>query len=203
MSCSDPVIDLSKRAGHPPERMRSLHGSLFDIKCSNDSCGWVQRGNFDDPFCPALAPASEDPPPGETLPLLDPYHRIKHIKEDELPKCPECKVGLQRPGVVWFGESLDQDMLMGVENWLQEDTVVSLNRQYGRKDGADLSRISCLSSEPRQSSPLPPHSSRKHDGGVPRSSTSTPKPRTAPNCKSWGKATLLLLKMRRLVCQDF
>jgi NAD-dependent deacetylase sirtuin 5 len=118
------VDNLSQRAGHPLPQLRTLHGSLFDIKCSDDSCTWIERGNEADPFCPALAPASEDPPEGQELPLLNPYHRIKHISEDDLPKCPSCKEGLQRPGVVWFGEMLDEDMMMGIQNWLSEEPVV-------------------------------------------------------------------------------
>ncbi|POR30907.1 NAD-dependent protein deacylase [Tolypocladium paradoxum] len=108
---------------HPPEQLLSLHGSLFNIKCSADGCDWIQHGNFDDPFCPALAPASEDPPTGEPLPLLDPYHRIKHIPEEELPTCPKCKAGLQRPGVVWFGEALDEDMITGINEWMNNGKV--------------------------------------------------------------------------------
>ena len=92
------LADLSQRAGHPPEQLKTLHGSLFDIKCSADACGWVQHDNYDDPFCAPRAPASEDSPPGEPLPLLDPYHRIRHIPEEELPRCPQCRVGLQRLG---------------------------------------------------------------------------------------------------------
>lgn len=87
----------------------------------------MQRGNYDDPFCEALAEASQDPPPGESLPLLDPYHRVRHIPEDELPKCPECKTGLQRPGVVWFGEALDKDMIGKVDLWIASGKVVSLS----------------------------------------------------------------------------
>ena len=119
--------DLSQRANHPTDQLRTLHGSLFDIKCSNTSCNWIQHGNYDDPFCPPLAPASVDVPPGETLPLLDPYHRIKHIPEEDIPKCPKCKTGLQRPGVVWFGESLDQGMMDGVDSWINEGKLVSLS----------------------------------------------------------------------------
>ncbi|KAK7415254.1 hypothetical protein QQX98_006003 [Neonectria punicea] len=114
------VDNLSQRADHPPEQLRTLHGSLFDIKCSNEACDWIQHGNYDDPFCPPLAPASVDVPPGEKLPLLDPYHRIKHVTEEEIPKCPSCGTGLQRPGVVWFGESLDAEMLEGVNNWMYQ-----------------------------------------------------------------------------------
>ncbi|PHH88046.1 hypothetical protein CDD83_8071 [Cordyceps sp. RAO-2017] len=117
------VDNLSQRAGHPSRQLCTLHGSLFDIKCSADGCGWTQRDNFDDPFCPPLAPASEDPPPGESLPLLDPYHRIKHIPEEDLPKCPRCKLGLQRPGVVWFGENLDADVINGINEWMSRGKV--------------------------------------------------------------------------------
>ncbi|GAO18296.1 uncharacterized protein UV8b_06232 [Ustilaginoidea virens] len=117
------VDNLSQRAGHPPEQLCTLHGSLFDIKCTTDGCGWIQRGNFDDPFCPALAPASEDPASGKPLPLLNPYHRIKHVTEEELPRCPKCKTGLQRPGVVWFGEELDKAMLERINDWIAQERV--------------------------------------------------------------------------------
>ncbi|KAG6049384.1 hypothetical protein E4U17_006847 [Claviceps sp. LM77 group G4] len=117
------VDDLSQRANHPPGQLFPLHGSLFDIKCTTEDCDWVQRGNMDDPFCPALAAASEDPPEGKTLPLLDPYHRIKHVSEEDLPRCPKCKTGLQRPGVVWFGESLDSHIVDQINDWINVDNI--------------------------------------------------------------------------------
>lgn len=61
------------------------------------------------------------------LPLLDPNHRLEKISEEEIPKCPECKTGLQRPGVVWFGESLDHEMLAGVDDWMQQGKLVSFS----------------------------------------------------------------------------
>ncbi|EFY91315.1 SIR2 family histone deacetylase, putative [Metarhizium acridum CQMa 102] len=120
-------VDLSQRANHPPEQLCTLHGSLFDIKCTTEGCGWIQRDNFDDPFCPSLKAASEDPPPGESLPLLDPYHRIKHVPEEELPKCPKCQTGIQRPGVVWFGEELDENMLDHIDEWITKDKIVRVS----------------------------------------------------------------------------
>lgn len=119
--------DLSQRANHPPEQLCTLHGSLFDIKCTTEGCGWIQRDNFDDPFCPSLQAGSEDPPPGESLPLLDPYHRIKHVPEEELPKCPKCQTGIQRPGVVWFGEELDENMIENIDEWITKDKIVRLS----------------------------------------------------------------------------
>ena len=113
------VDGLSQRAGHPPDQLRALHGSLFDIKCSNRRCGRVERDNLADPFFPALAPASEDvADPSQTLPLLDPDHELADIPASAIPRCPACATGLQRPGVVWFGESLDAGMLAGVDAWV-------------------------------------------------------------------------------------
>ncbi|KAJ4158696.1 uncharacterized protein LMH87_009212 [Akanthomyces muscarius] len=120
---SQNVDNLSQRAGYPLQQLHTLHGSLFNIKCSNETCHWTQFGNYDDPFCESLIEASRDAPPGGKLPLLDPYHRIRHVPEEELPKCPQCNVGLQRPAVVWFGEQLDPTMLWTISNWLKEDKV--------------------------------------------------------------------------------
>ncbi|KAJ4328203.1 Protein saf4 [Fusarium piperis] len=117
------VDNLSPRANHPPEQLRTLHGSLFDIKCSNRRCDWIQHGNYDDPFFPALEPASEDPEPGKPFPLLDPFHPLETIPKEQIPKCPKCGKGFQRPGVVWFNEGLDADMLAGIDNWLDQGKV--------------------------------------------------------------------------------
>lgn len=119
---SQNVDGLHARAGHDEGRLRLLHGSLFDIKCSSN-CGWVQRDNYDDPLWPALVAASRDIPPGETNPLLDANHPLPSIPRSEIPKCPRCKTGLQRPGVVWFGEGLDEDMLRGVDEWIDKGEV--------------------------------------------------------------------------------
>lgn len=123
---SQNVDNLTQRAGHLPDNLVTLHGSLFDVKCANNACSWVERGNFDDPYCEALAPASVDAPKGEPNPLLDPYHRIKHIHEDELPRCPKCKTGLRRPGVVWFGEKYDQDIIGQINDFKYEKPYVSI-----------------------------------------------------------------------------
>ena len=41
----------------------------------------------------------------------------------DLPKCPECKTGLLRPGVVWFGETLPEDTLEEIDEWIEEEPV--------------------------------------------------------------------------------
>ena len=120
-----PPQGLHLRANHPLSQLKLLHGSLFNIKCSNEEgCGWTQPGtNTDDPFCPALAAASVDPPSNDPaaplIPLLDPSNTsIAKVSPSDLPRCPQCKTGLQRPGVVWFGENLDEEMLQEIDDWI-------------------------------------------------------------------------------------
>ena len=114
-----PREGLSQRAGHPPAHLKALHGNLFDLKCFEE-CGYIQRNNLSDPLCPALAPAAADYPTDQTLPLLDPAVPLAPIETADLPHCPSCNEGLLRPGVVWFGESLDQLMLMQADNWIMQ-----------------------------------------------------------------------------------
>lgn len=45
---------------------------------------------------------------------------IKNIPLDSLPKCPSCKVGLLRPGVVWFGEALPFNVLKKADDFITD-----------------------------------------------------------------------------------
>ncbi|KAK3343071.1 DHS-like NAD/FAD-binding domain-containing protein [Neurospora tetraspora] len=124
------VDNLSPRAGHPASQLRTLHGSLFTLKCSSPSCSYVEPSNTSDPLCPSLAPASVDPPdpsqPGK-IPLLDPSHPLPTIQPSSLPQCPRCASSgtssLLRPGVVWFGESLDPSMLSEIDAWIDQGPI--------------------------------------------------------------------------------
>lgn len=50
------IDGLSIRAGHPPDGIWNLHGSLFDLKCTDAvGCGYRERDNFAEPLTPALA----------------------------------------------------------------------------------------------------------------------------------------------------
>ncbi|RKU49349.1 hypothetical protein DL546_009889 [Coniochaeta pulveracea] len=82
---SQNVDGLHVRAGHDRGKLRLLHGSLFDIKCTR--CDWVEKDNYADPFCPALAAAAEDPEPGQSHPLLDPNTHLEQIPRSEIPTC--------------------------------------------------------------------------------------------------------------------
>ncbi|KAI0548011.1 DHS-like NAD/FAD-binding domain-containing protein [Xylaria curta] len=122
--CLTQNIDgLARRAGHPKEQLRLLHGSLFDLKCNDPKCRYVQRDNFDDPLCPALAPASQDLTGGLlTMPVLDPAREGAVIPASELPHCPDCGT-LLRPGVIRFQEELDGEMLEEIRAWIDEKKV--------------------------------------------------------------------------------
>lgn len=110
--------DLHERAGHPTSTLRHLHGRLFDVKCSK--CGKTDY-NTDDPLCPSLAAAAKDYPADQVNPLLDASKALAPIPKEDLPHC-ACG-GIQRPGVVWFGENLDGDMLRKVDRWIDEKPV--------------------------------------------------------------------------------
>jgi len=63
------------------DRVIPIHGSLFETICSNRRCS-ERRVRVQD----------------------------KDISKREIPKCPKCDA-LLRPGVVWFGENLDIDLM--------------------------------------------------------------------------------------------
>jgi NAD+-dependent protein deacetylase sirtuin 5 len=54
ITLSQNIDNLCQRAEHPPEKLKLLHGNLFDLRCCNEtSCGYVERGNVKDPLTPA------------------------------------------------------------------------------------------------------------------------------------------------------
>ncbi|KAK7741804.1 hypothetical protein SLS53_004868 [Cytospora paraplurivora] len=122
------VDGLSIRAGHPTSQLRLLHGSILDLKCFWDRCGYIDKDNLSDPLCPALQAASsagaapDDGQPGK-LALLDPDVPVPEIDVADLPHCPQCKTSLLRPGVVWFGEALDGAMLDATDEWIDSAPI--------------------------------------------------------------------------------
>lgn len=91
------IDELHKRAGS--ENILELHGTLFKVRCIK--CGTI-REDRNNPIVPALD--------GRGMP--DPNADSSRIPEKDLPRCHEegCD-SLVRPNVVWFGESLDPDVL--------------------------------------------------------------------------------------------
>ncbi|RPB00591.1 DHS-like NAD/FAD-binding domain-containing protein [Choiromyces venosus 120613-1] len=134
------VDGLSARANHPPETIDYLHGHLFDVKCSSQSCDYKVQ-DFSDPIIPEfavpLAKASlsqrapgpeqdgqgeEEVVDGEEL-VYDESAPLEPVPVERIPECPKCN-NLLRPGVVWFGEALDEDILLSIDWWI--DTGIDL-----------------------------------------------------------------------------
>ena len=88
---------LSPRAGHTAPHTEFIHGSLFDVRCSDPACDYRET-NFVDLIVPALQL------PGD-VDIKDVKVPLKDILHSELPYCPKC-TSLLRPGVVWFGEAV-------------------------------------------------------------------------------------------------
>ena len=110
-----PKSGLSQRANHPLANLQLVHGSLFDVKCINLQCAYVENDNFTDPIVPALELVEEHDISSVRFPLKD-------ISVDELPHCPKCQ-SLLRPGVVWFGESLPMSAIDRIHKWLDAGKV--------------------------------------------------------------------------------
>ncbi|KAH6652415.1 DHS-like NAD/FAD-binding domain-containing protein [Truncatella angustata] len=117
VALSQNVDGLLQRAGmgegDPKGQLKLLHGNLFDLRCAS-GCGYEERGNFDDP----LSPGDDAPKVSDSAPVLK-----SGIEESELPQCPSCKSGLLRPGVVWFGEGLPQDVMDEVDALFDEEKI--------------------------------------------------------------------------------
>jgi NAD-dependent protein deacetylase/lipoamidase len=95
------VDDLHARAEFEAKRISKnrivqIHGDIFLTRCS--------RCEF----------RKEDPPSSDSGVAGEPENAEYG---EEVPNCPECG-GLMRPGVVWFGESLDLGKIETVENYL-------------------------------------------------------------------------------------
>ncbi|XP_062858246.1 NAD-dependent protein deacylase sirtuin-5, mitochondrial isoform X2 [Trichomycterus rosablanca] len=100
------IDELHHRAGS--RNVLEIHGSLFKTRCT--SCDEV-KANYKSPICPALE--------GKGAP--DPKAQDARIPVKDLPRCENQGCGgLLRPHVVWFGESLDPDVLTRVDQELDK-----------------------------------------------------------------------------------
>lgn len=58
--------------------------------------------------------------------LSDENTPIPSVSIEDLPHCPQCKEGLLRPGVVWFGEMLPLKTIGDVDEWIRNARVIDL-----------------------------------------------------------------------------
>jgi NAD-dependent SIR2 family protein deacetylase len=122
------LVGLSQRANHPREQLKLLHGTLFDIKCFNSNCNYVQQNNYDDPFDPLLAIHSPEDErlvasKSSNMDGLVSGAQTSTIDPSLLPHCPKCTTGLLRPAVVWFGEALPKDTLNEIDEWMDRGKI--------------------------------------------------------------------------------
>lgn len=91
----------------------------------------MERDNFKSPLFPGLNFSDVPTEVLKQMPSVDMKSdekdsRIPRPTIDQIPKCPLCKEGLLRPGVVWFGEALPQDVLDKVDTWLDYSDNIDL-----------------------------------------------------------------------------
>ncbi|KAF9700412.1 hypothetical protein EKO04_001623 [Ascochyta lentis] len=133
LTLSQNVDGLSPRANHPADKLKLLHGSLFDVKCSDFFCDYVEKDNYTDPIVPALAIPTDESDlttnsalAARELDISDENVAIPELDYNHLPKCPKCKQGLLRPGVVWFNERLPSDVLNDIDTWVDTEENIDL-----------------------------------------------------------------------------
>lgn len=139
------VDGMLQRAGHPLENLKRLHGDMFVVQCTNDTCNFKEE-NFNDPIMPKLQVTqqmmdaikvesdyqSKGLAAGKKRVMLDPCQPPKtglsekaKIKVEDLPTCPKCS-SLLRPSIVWGGESLPTDTIEEVDKWLKKAEKIDL-----------------------------------------------------------------------------
>ncbi|KAF2853056.1 NAD-dependent deacetylase-like protein sirtuin-5 [Plenodomus tracheiphilus IPT5] len=133
VALSQNVDGLSPRAHHPSPQLKLLHGSLFDVKCSDFFCNYVEKNNYTDPIVPALAIPTDESDPTTTsalaaqeLDISDEQVDLPELDLSHLPRCPQCKHGLLRPGVVWFGEALPSSVLSEIDEYMNKKEKIDL-----------------------------------------------------------------------------
>jgi NAD-dependent SIR2 family protein deacetylase len=109
MALSMNIDALCSRAGHPSEQLLELHGSLFDLRCFNQDCDYVERKNVNTSLIPGSANAG--------LP--------SELSNTPLPKCPKCR-NLLRPDIVWFGESMSKDVVAAADSFIADSDHIDL-----------------------------------------------------------------------------
>lgn len=105
------IDGLCTRAGHPTDQLLELHGSLFNLKCSNGSCNYIEKGNLDMSLGASASPAPKE---GEAP-----------SKDITIPKCPRCHSNL-RPDIMWFSEALPKDAVAAASSFLDKAEPVDL-----------------------------------------------------------------------------
>lgn len=125
ITLSQNVDGLSQRAGHPRDNLQLLHGTLFEVKCTDPGCGYAAE-NFVGPITPALDIPTPRNPESAMQDISDATVPLPDIPPEGLPHCPRCTESLLRPNVVWFGEQLPVAVLDRLDEYLNESDHIDL-----------------------------------------------------------------------------
>ncbi|AGO10450.1 AaceriABL004Wp [[Ashbya] aceris (nom. inval.)] len=136
------VDGLHWRAGQPEALTVELHGSVFDYRCTEFLCNYKGRNVRDHFLTAALRKHTPREPPQPVASCCQPAKKRARCAcedtrenglalqfgglEGDLPRCPRCRVGLLRPGVVWCGESLSLVQMDRVDAFLSAKQKVDL-----------------------------------------------------------------------------
>lgn len=71
----------------------------------------------------AAVAGAEPAPSAKELDIANAAVALPEVPLDALPHCPTCRVGLLRPGVVWFGEALPSKTMETVHQWMDDGPV--------------------------------------------------------------------------------
>lgn len=141
----DGLLDRASRASGIDAGIIDLHGSLFELRCTDFFCLYVDKPNEENPLTPSLAlvlrsrkrkhdalETDTTASSGSSSPL-DAYNCLEDqtsisstqsnkTDQSDLPRCPQCG-GLLRPGVVWFGESILLNKINQIDDFFLQNKV--------------------------------------------------------------------------------
>jgi NAD-dependent deacetylase sirtuin 5 len=101
------VDNLSERAEHSTLQLQHLHGSVFNVRCSE--CELHLSGNE----------------ANAALNLLLQHDLSTPLTRDDIPYCQRAGCGgLLRPGIVWFTESIPQPLMKSIYDWINDPAII-------------------------------------------------------------------------------
>ena len=74
----------------------------------------------------SVKPAFPKPDASKELDISDDRVRLPELEINDLPQCPQCREGILRPGVVWFGEMLPEKTIREVNDFIKESSKIDL-----------------------------------------------------------------------------
>ena len=73
-----------------------------------------------------MKPDFPKPDAPKELDISDDRIELPDIDAADLPQCPQCRNGMLRPGVVWFGEPLPQKTLEKIDRFIEYPSKIDL-----------------------------------------------------------------------------